>query len=127
VTRIPDISPARTTATYNDLWFFLATRDSRITRAYMDDDTVDTAKGSCALRTPRRGTAWVHTDGSITAAGKPTVADELRSLIHEWTASGHAALTQFAAMFNPTDTEKPLWTPSRWTLAAMDTAAHAIK
>lgn len=44
VTRIPDISPACTTATYNDLWFFLATRDSRITRAYMDDDTVDTAK-----------------------------------------------------------------------------------
>jgi protein-L-isoaspartate(D-aspartate) O-methyltransferase len=73
----------RTTATYNDLWFFLATRDSRITRAYMDDDTVDTTKGSCALRTPRRGTAWVHTDGSITAAGEPTVADELRSLIHE--------------------------------------------
>lgn len=127
VTRIPDTSPARTTAAYNDLWFFLATRDSRITRAYMDDDTVDTTKGACALRTPRRGTAWVHTDGSIAAAGEPTVADELRSLIHEWTASGQAALTQFAAMFNPTDTEKPLWTPSQWTLAAMETAAHAIK
>jgi hypothetical protein len=50
----------------------------------------------------------VHTDGSITAAGESTVADELRSLIHEWTASGQAALTQVAAMFNPTDTEKPL-------------------
>ena len=82
---------------------------------------------ACALRTPRRGTAWVHTDGSIAAAGEPTVADELRSLIHEWTASGQAALTQFAAMFNPTDTEKPLWTPSRWTLAALETAAHAIE
>jgi protein-L-isoaspartate(D-aspartate) O-methyltransferase len=127
VTRIPDASPARTTAAYNDLWFFLATRDSRITRSYMDDDTVDTTKGACALRTPRRGTAWVHTDGSIAAAGEPTVADELRSLIHEWTASGQAALTQFAAMFNPTDTEKPLWTPSPWTLAAMETAAHTIK
>jgi hypothetical protein len=30
-------------------------------------------------------------------------------------------------MFNPTDTEKSLWTPSWWTLAAMDTAARAIK
>ena len=127
VTRIPDTSPARTMAAYHDLWFFLATRDSRITRAYMDDDTVDPTKGACALRTPRRGTAWVHTDGSIAATGDAAVADELRSLIHEWTASGQAALTQFAAMFNPTDTEKPLWTPSRWTLAAMETAAHAIK
>ncbi|MGH3753610.1 MAG: protein-L-isoaspartate O-methyltransferase family protein [Pseudonocardiaceae bacterium] len=127
VTRIPGTSPARTAAAYHDLWFFLATRDSRITRAYLDDDTVDTTQGACALHTPRRGTAWVHTDGSITAAGEPTVADELRSLIHQWTASGQTALTQFAAMFTPTDTEKPLWTPHRWTLAATDTAAHVIK
>lgn len=56
VTRIPGASPARATVTYNDPWFFLASRDSRITRAYMDDDTVDTTIGACALRTPR-GTA----------------------------------------------------------------------
>jgi len=73
VTRIPDASSARTTAAYNDLWFFLATRDPRITRAYMkDDDLVDASKGACALRTPQRGTAWVHTDGSLTALGEPS-------------------------------------------------------
>jgi protein-L-isoaspartate(D-aspartate) O-methyltransferase len=117
VTRIPDTSPARTTAAYNNLWFFLATRDPRITRAYMDDDTVDTTKGACALRNPRRGTAWAHTDGSVSVTGEPTVADELRSLISEWTANSQPALTQFTATFTPTDTDKPLWTPSQWTLA----------
>lgn len=128
VTRIPDASPARTTAAYNDLWFYLATRDSRITRAYLDDDTVDITKGACALHAPQRGTAWVQTDGSIAAAGESTVAEELRSLIHEWTANGQATLTQFTASFDSTDTsDKPLWTPSQWTLAAIDTAAHAIK
>ncbi|MGH3565324.1 MAG: protein-L-isoaspartate O-methyltransferase family protein [Pseudonocardia sp.] len=128
VTRIPDASPARTTAVYNDLWFFLATQDSRITRAYMDGDTVDTTKGACALHTPPRGTAWVQTDGSITAAGESTVADELRSFIHEWAANGQATLTQFTATFGRTETiDQPLWTPSQWTLAAIETAAHATK
>jgi protein-L-isoaspartate(D-aspartate) O-methyltransferase len=128
VTRIPNTSPARTTAAYNDLWFFLATQDSRITRAYLDDDTVDTAKGACALHAPPRGTAWVHTDGSITAAGESTVADELRSLVHEWAANGQVTLTRFTATFDPTATfDTPLWTPSQWTLAATETAAHAIK
>ncbi|MGH3852675.1 MAG: hypothetical protein ACRDR6_04085 [Pseudonocardiaceae bacterium] len=86
----------------------------------MDDDTIDTTKGACALHEPRCGTAWVQNDGSITVAGEPTVADELRSAIQEWTASGQATLTQFAAMFDPTETDRPLWTPSRWTLAAME-------
>lgn len=118
VTRIPDASPARTTTAYHDLWFFLATRDPRITRAYLDGDTLDTTKGACALHAPRRGTAWAQTDGSIAAIGESTVADELRFLIYEWIASGQAAFTQFVATFDPTDTEEPLWTPDRWTLAA---------
>jgi hypothetical protein len=112
VIRIPDTSPARTTTAYHNLWFFLATRDPRITRAYLDDDTIDTTTGACALHAPRRGTAWVHNDGSITAAGEPTIADELRTLIGEWTATSQPALTQFTATFDPTDTDNPLWTPS---------------
>lgn len=115
VTRIPDASPARTTATYHDLWFFLASRDSRITRAYLDDDTIDATTGACALHTPQ-GTAWVHDDGSTTATGEPTVTDELRALIHEWASVGQPALTQFTATLAPTDTDQPLWTPNRWTV-----------
>ncbi len=115
VARIPDASPVRTTADYNDLWFFLATRDRRIVRAYMDDDTVDTTKGACALRTSH-GTVWVHHDGSITATGELTIADELRALIDEWAGVGQPAPTQFIATFAPTDTDRPLWTPSRWTV-----------
>lgn len=121
VTRIPDASPARTTAAYNDLWFFLATRDRRITRAYTGDDTVDPTRGACALRTPRHGTAWVHTDGTITATGQPTVADELRALIHEWIATGRPTLTGFTAVLNRADTAQELWTPTRWLLEATTT------
>lgn len=122
VTRIPDASPARTTANYHNLWFFLASRNSRITRAYMDDDTVDTTMGACALNTPR-GTAWVHGDGSITATGEPTVADELRALIREWAKVGQPALTQFTATIEPADTDQPLWTPSQWTVNSRQLAA----
>jgi protein-L-isoaspartate(D-aspartate) O-methyltransferase len=116
VTRIPDASPARTTAAYNDLWFFLAARDPRITRAYMDD-TIDPANGACALHTRRHGTAWVHADGTMTTTHQPTAADELRALIHEWTATGRPALTEFTAVLNPADTDLELWTPSRWLTA----------
>jgi protein-L-isoaspartate(D-aspartate) O-methyltransferase len=124
VTRIPDGSPATTTAAYNDLWFFLATRDLRITRAYTEGDTVDTSQGACALHAPRHGTAWVHNDGSITAIGQPTVIDELRALIHEWTTTGRPALAQFTAEFDPADTDDGLWTPVRWLPATSATTAH---
>jgi protein-L-isoaspartate(D-aspartate) O-methyltransferase len=121
VTRIPDVSPARAAADYNDLWFFLASRDSRITRAYLDDDAVDTTTGACALHTPH-GTAWVHDDGSITATGEPTVADELRTLVQEWASVGRPALTQFTATFASTGTDRPLWTPRQWTMNSRTTA-----
>jgi protein-L-isoaspartate(D-aspartate) O-methyltransferase len=122
VTRFPDASPARTTADYNDMWFFLASRDSRITRAYMHDDTVDTTTGACALRTPR-GTAWVHDDGSITVTGQLVVADELRALIDDWVSAGQPALTQCTATFAPTNTDQPLWAPSQWTVNSRQLAA----
>ncbi|MGH3566208.1 MAG: protein-L-isoaspartate O-methyltransferase family protein [Pseudonocardia sp.] len=102
ITRIPDVHPARTTPAYNNLWFFLAIQDSRITRAYMDDDTIDVSKGACALHVPSVGTAWVHNDGSITVTGDPAVADELQTLIREWEAAGQPALTQFTSTFDQT-------------------------
>ncbi|MGH3906114.1 MAG: hypothetical protein ACRDTE_18315 [Pseudonocardiaceae bacterium] len=60
LTRIPGASPAQTTAAYRDLWFFLATQDHRITRAYTDDDSVDPSNGACALHAPQ-GTVWCRT------------------------------------------------------------------
>lgn len=116
-TTIPNISPARFPAGYNDLWFFLATRDPRITRAYTDDDTIDPAKGACALHTPH-ATAWVHHDGSITALGQPTAANELRTLIHHWITAGQPSLTQFTTTLTPTTTGQHIWTPHRWTITA---------
>jgi protein-L-isoaspartate(D-aspartate) O-methyltransferase len=125
VTRIPDVSPAHTTAAYNDLWFFLAIQDSRITRAYMDDDTIDVSKGACALHVPALGTAWVQNDGSIAAAGEPAVAAELQALIRAWEATDQPALTQCTATFDQTGTpDAPLWAPHHWALAT-DTAVRA--
>lgn len=115
VTPIPDVHPARTTSAYNDLWFFLAIQDSRITRAYMDDDTIDVSKGACALHVPSVGTAWVHNDGSITVTGDPAVADELQTLIRAWEVAGQPSLTQFTSTFDQTGAPgAQLWTPHRW-------------
>lgn len=115
LTRLPGASPARTTTAYHDLWFFLATRDPRITRAHADDDSVDPRQGACALHAPPEGTAWVHNDGSISTistADEPTITDELRHLIHEWDALAAPPLTQFTCTFEQTTTATtPLWTP----------------
>lgn len=112
LTRIPEASSVRTVAAYNDLWFFLATRDSRITRAYTVDDSVDSSKGSCALHAPVRGTAWVQSDGTVFAAGEPTVAEELCTFLHEWDELDQPPLTRFTCTFDQTATlGAPLWVP----------------
>ncbi|MGQ0775676.1 MAG: protein-L-isoaspartate O-methyltransferase family protein [Pseudonocardiales bacterium] len=119
LTRIPDVSSARTTAAYNDLWFFLATRDSRITRAYTVDDSVDPSKGACALHAPARGTAWVQTDRTVFAAGESTVAEELCALLQEWDELDQPPLTGFTCTFDPTPTPgAPLWVPHYWVISA---------
>lgn len=120
VTRIPDASPARTTAAYHDLWFFLSTRHPNITRAYTSDGTVDPTKGACALHLPPRGTAWVQTDASITVTGQCTVAEELRALTRAWGALGQPPLTQFTCTFDRTSSaDTALWVPHQWTLDAL--------
>ncbi|MBV9143202.1 MAG: class I SAM-dependent methyltransferase [Pseudonocardiales bacterium] len=118
ITRIPEASPARTAATYDDLWFFLATRDDRITRAYLDDDSIDPSKGTCALHVPACGTAWVQIDGTIAAVGEAAVAATLHTLIRAWEATGQPELTQFTSSFAQVGSpQQPLLTPRHWTLA----------
>ncbi|AUS78887.1 hypothetical protein C1701_11560 [Actinoalloteichus sp. AHMU CJ021] len=116
-TRIADASPARGNADYHDLWVFLAAHDPRITRAYMADDSVNTAAGACALRTPR-GTAWVQDDGSITFTGESRVPEELRSLVRAWVSSGRPALTRFTATLSLTMSKQPLWVPCKWMVSS---------
>lgn len=125
LTRIPDASSARTTAAYNDLWFFLATREPRITRAYLDDDSIDPDKGACALHVPPRGTAWVQTDGNVAASGNPALADALRAFIGEWDGLEQPTLTQFTCTFSQIGNPgAPLWTPQHWVRADLDTAVR---
>ena len=124
LTRIRGASPARTTSTYHDLWFFLATRDPRITRAYTDDESVDPAKGACALHS-LQGTAWVQNDGNISAistTAEPTIADELQHLIDQWNALAQPTLTEFTCTFEQTAASAaPLWAPHRWAMAPRST------
>jgi protein-L-isoaspartate(D-aspartate) O-methyltransferase len=125
VTRIPDASPARSMAAYHDLWFFLATRNPRITRAYTGDGTIDPTKGACALHVPPCGAAWVQTDVSIAVVGEFMVADELRALIHDWNVLGRPALTPFTCTFGPfCSTPAPLWVPRQWALEAVGAATR---
>lgn len=97
------------------------TQDSRITRAYTDDDSVDPSKGACALHRPPQGTAWVQHDGSISmisTAGDPIITDELRNLIYEWDALDQPPLTQFTCTFEQTASAAPLWAPHHWVRAS---------
>lgn len=126
LTRIPDVSAARTMAAYNDLWFFLASRDSRITRAYLDDDSLDLSKGACALHAPIRGTAWVQIDGTVSAVGESAVAEGLCALLREWDELGRPRLTEFTCTFDQTAAPVGLLlVPHHWIRATV-TAAISV-
>ncbi|MBV9843574.1 MAG: hypothetical protein JOZ47_00670 [Kutzneria sp.] len=112
-----------TEQTYQDLWFFLAARDARITRAELDDPEFDPARGCCAKREPAHGTAWIQTDGSILAAGDPNrvvaVVNLLLAQATQWdTALGRPSLTRWQCGFRLDDlVSQPLWLPHRWQLS----------
>lgn len=82
----------------------------------MDDDSIDTSKGACALHAPAFGTAWVQTDGGIAVTGDAAVAAELHTLIRAWEATDQPALTQFTCAFDQTGPhDEPLGIPHHWT------------
>jgi hypothetical protein len=37
---------------------------------------------------PQIGTAWIHTDGTMTTTGNPELRDHLAVLIQQWNANG---------------------------------------
>ncbi len=82
--RIPDAGGVLDQAQYHDLWCYLGARDLRITRAYPDTDVFDLTLGVCALVEPGVGTAWIHTDGTMTITGNPEIGDQLATLVQQW-------------------------------------------
>ncbi|WP_131770791.1 protein-L-isoaspartate O-methyltransferase family protein, partial [Candidatus Protofrankia californiensis] len=86
-----DLTGALDQTAYHDLWFHLATRDTRITRAWMDDDDFDFTAGQLALHDPDHGTAWAQNTGRIIAT-HPDPGKHLTTLVSAWLDTGQPAL-----------------------------------
>ena len=121
--RLPGDGLTLTEQEYHDLWFFLATRDARITRAYLNDETFDPGMGQCAKHEPAHGTAWIQRDGSIIAAGDRNTAlavvNLLLAQVTRWDkALKRPSLRQWHCVLDLDDMRShPLWLPHRWQLA----------
>ena len=120
---------ALTEDNYQDLWFFLAARDARITRAELDDPDFDPDRGRLAKHEPAHGTAWIHTDGSVTAVGEgsTTVLNLLLAQASQWDkALDRPRFTQWQCGFQLDNlVSHPLWLPHRWQLSAPATSRFA--
>lgn len=99
---------------YQNLRCWLGAADARITRALPDREIYPLPLGSCALVDAEAGAAWIHTDGSITAAGETCLADRLEELAGAWLAAGRPGIGAFELAFyraEPAD-GTPLLVPS---------------
>lgn len=102
---------------YHDLWCYLGTCDPRITRAYPDTNAFDLALGVCALVEPDVGTAWVHTDGTMTVAGNPVIGDQLAALVQQWDTAGRPRVCDWSFYWRGTHGDADsmgLLRPHRW-------------
>ncbi|MBV9011511.1 MAG: hypothetical protein JO272_05575 [Pseudonocardiales bacterium] len=112
---VPDAGPVLDHSQYHDLWCYLGTRDTRITRAYPDTDAFDLTLGACALLDPDAGTAWIHTDGTMTTTGNPEIGDQLATLVQRWDITGRPRVGDWTMQWrdpNPAG----LLLPHRWRL-----------
>ncbi len=108
---VPDTGPALDPTQYHDLWCHLGARDPRITRAYPDTDAFDLALGVCALVDPDAGTAWIHTDGTMTIAGCPEIGDHLSALVQQWDAAARPSVSEWTIDWHHTTGATGLLTP----------------
>lgn len=116
---VPNAGPALDHTQYQNLWYHLGTRDPRITRAYPHTDAFDLALGVCALVDPDTGTAWIHTDGTMTTTGNPDVGDHLATLIQQWDTTGRPCIADWTMDWRSTDSDADmagLLLPHRWRL-----------
>lgn len=114
VDRREGVLPALDWPAYQDLRCWLGAADARITRALPDRELYPLSLGSCALVDAKAGAAWIHTDGSITAAGEQALANRLEQLAGAWLAAGRPGIGAFKLAFRraePAD-GKPLLVPS---------------
>jgi protein-L-isoaspartate(D-aspartate) O-methyltransferase len=119
----PRVGPVLDWEGYAALWYFLAARDRRITRAATLLEGIDPSKGMCALHDPERGIVWVQMDGSVHAAGDPALLMETGGLLREWETLGRPRIQAWGCTFTETgSTSAKVLTPSDWSL--LDDAAE---
>lgn len=112
---VPDAGPVLGQTQYQSLWYYLGTRDPRITRAYPETDAFALSLGVCALVDPENGTAWIHTDGTMTSTGNPDVGDHLAALVQQWDATGRPGIADWTIDWRCPD-DAALLLPHRWRL-----------
>lgn len=113
-----DIGPALDPTQYHDLWCYLGARDPRITRAYPDTDVFDLALGACALVDPGAGTAWIHTNGTMTIAGRPEIGDHLCALVKQWDAAARPSVSEWTIHWHHHTTGATGLLTPRWSHTA---------
>jgi hypothetical protein len=109
------VAPVLDQAQYHDLWCYLGTCDPRITRAYPDTDAFDLSLGACALLDLDAGTAWIHTDGTLTTTGNPEIGDRLAALVQQWDNAGRPSVGDWTMQWRDTH-PAGLLLPHRWRL-----------
>lgn len=113
--QVPHAGPVLDHTQYHNLWCYLGTADPRITRAYPDTDAFDLTLGACALVDPDAGTAWIHTDGTLTTTGNPEIGEALAALVQRWDTTGRPRVCDWTMQWRDTGTAG-LLLPQRWRL-----------
>ncbi len=107
--------PGLDSGRYQDLWFYLAARDRRTTRAVTAE--IDPALGLCALHDPATGTAWIQRDGTAYAIGDRCVLDDLARYITGWDHHDRPALSRWECSLDAAGPAAALiHVPARWQL-----------
>lgn len=111
---LPDVVGELDATAYNNLWFYLAARDARVTRAALDSPEFDPSAGMCALVADDHRAAWVRRDGSILHTDT-TLGAELARLVGAWDSVGRPNLGQWSGTLVSAETARPLLVPSDWS------------
>lgn len=107
------ITPELDEQAYGDLWFHLAARDARVTRALMDG--VEPARGPAALVDDQRGAAFVQHE-AVRLAGAPSLLDEVTLLVREWEDLGRPRVPDWSCELRSAGpAETPVYVPGNWT------------
>jgi protein-L-isoaspartate(D-aspartate) O-methyltransferase len=111
-----DVLPDLTQSDYDDLRYFMATRDPRITDAYAPNINDDLFDERCALIDPDRGNAFITT-GTVAITGDLNLLDDIRHLYAEWERLDRPRLTDWQCRLMPAgDREGPILVPAEWSL-----------